>query len=298
MIPYELVIPSASRPHLLDETLRTLFLHLDQPPARVLLHDDAVFPDKQTLIAEILRERVPKTISTIFLSDSPPIFHGPSLQRLLGMVSTEYALYTQDDFETIRDLPITAALTLLDRYGLNQIRFNKRHTMDKKGREGEEFYKVEKWFDVEEWVDDENILLPTTIDPPGTRMRLPLCIADHFYFQTNLFRVAALKPVLDWWVSRGKAHGDFGEHMEVKVNNVFNGQMRHLHGDLGPEVPVLKPEDGDWNDAETRARIQKTFIWGRIGEPPFIKHLGTNPQDWALKRANRDPIPGQPPEEV
>ena len=46
MIPYELIIPSASRPHLLGRVLESLVQHLDQPPARLLVHDDAVFPGK------------------------------------------------------------------------------------------------------------------------------------------------------------------------------------------------------------------------------------------------------------
>lgn len=270
VIPYELVIPSASRPHLLDEVLRTLFLHLDQPPERVLLHDDAVFPGKREEVAAVLRARVPKDISTIFLADDPPIYHGPALQRLLSLVSTDYVLYSQDDHQAVRDIPVSRALDCLDWHNLNQIRFNKRDTMDKKGREGEEFYKVVQGFVLGQ---DE---------PP-----YPLCIADHWYFQTGVWRVAAIKPVLDWWNGPGRAYGAFTEHMEVKVNQVFNGEWRGKHPAFPIEVPILRGE-GAWNDPAVRARVHKTFIWGPIGERAFVQHLGTDAKDWALIRGNRE----------
>ena len=305
MIHYELIIPSASRPHLLDEVLRTLFIHLDQLPARVILHDDARFPGKQAEVADILRERVPKRIPTIFLADDPPISHGPAVQRMLGLVSTEYVLYSQDDHNVVRDLSVGPALRLLDRHRLNQIRFNKRDTMDKKGREGAEFFKVEKLFNgaFDHFdgrrvpIEPETIIALSNDGQPAKRVRTPsvdlcdlettLCVADHWYFQTGVWRVAAIKPVLDWWVSRPDI-GAFSEHMEVKVNQTFNGEWAKHHGALGPEVPILKPEDGAWNDPEVRARVHKTFIWGRIGEPKFVEHSGVDPKDWALIRGNRD----------
>lgn len=291
MIPYELIIPSASRPHLLDEVLRTMFARLDQMPARVLLHDDAVFPGRQWEVAQVLAERVPRSIPTILLQDDPPIKHGPSLKRLLDLVSTEYVLYTQDDHKVVRDLPIEPALSLLHQHGLNQIRFNKRDTMDKKGREGAEFFKVEKWFRCKglpyKWGQDA-IHGCRDADAKTLSELVPLCIADHFYFQTNIFRVSALKPILDWWMGPGRQHGAFDEHCEVKVNQTFNGQWLAQHGPLGPDVPILLPHDGAWNDPEVRARIHKTFIWGRVGEPRFVEHVGTDPKDWALIRGNRD----------
>jgi hypothetical protein len=285
MIPYELVIPSASRPHLLDEVLRTLFLHLDQRPTRVLIHDDAVFSGKQMEVREVIAERVPPEIPTIVLVDEPPICHGPSLKRLLDLVSTDYVLYSQDDHRVVRDLPVAFALDLLNRHGLNQIRFNKRTTADKKGREGEEFYKVEKKFllveserEHEAWYGKSGIRFSRD---------QTLCIADHWYFQTGVWRVGSIKPVLDWWAAHPEI-GAFSEHMEVKINQVFNGEWAKHHGDFGSEVPTLKAEDGAWNDPEVRARVHKTFIWGKVGEPQFVDHTGFDPKDWALVRGNRD----------
>lgn len=266
MIPYTLIIPSASRPHLLEKVLTSFFRHADQRPVKLLLHDDAVFPNKRGLVEAALLFAVPAEVPVVWQYDSPPIKHGPALHWLLDRVDTEYCLYTQDDHEIVRDLPIAEALGLLDRYGLNQIRFNKRDTLDKKGREGEEFFKVEHYFDG--W---------------------PLCGADHWYFQCGVWRVAAIKPVVDWWMSpEGSAQGAFGEWCEVKINQVMNGQWNHVIPKLGPHVPWIDlPEV--WNQPEIRARIHKTFIWGKIGEPRFVEHIGHLPEDWALERANRDP---------
>ena len=270
MIPYDLIIPSASRPHLLEPTLRGLMARVDVLPQRVIVHDDAVFPGKQEEIGRVVADAVPSTVPTVVMCDDPPLAHGPSLHRLLSMVSTEYAMYSQDDHEPVRPIPVASALNLLHLYGLNQIRFNKRDTMDKKGREGEEFYKIVKRF----FLYESGVV--------------PLCVADHFYFQTNVFRVAALKPVVDWWATDGGAYGAFKEHMEVKINQVFNGEWRKAHPAFPPEVPVLI--EGAWNDPEVRAVVQKTFIWGPVGEPAFVRHLGGHPRDAALIRGNRDPL--------
>jgi hypothetical protein len=265
VIPYEVIIPSASRPHLLARVLQSFFVHVDQPPVRVLLHDDACFPGKAAAVGDALHDHVPLAIDVAWAHDDPPIKHGFALHWLLSRVTTPYVLYMQDDHEVVRDLPVRWALNVLDTHRLNQIRFNKRDTLDKKGRDGEEFFKVEQAFG-----------------------DATLCAADHWYFQCGVWRVSAIKPIVDWWATEGAAHGAFGEHCEVKINQVMNGQWNHITPKLGPDVPWIDlPEL--WNKPEIRARVHKTFIWGRIGEPRFVEHIGHLPEDWALERANRDP---------
>lgn len=260
MIPYDLIIPSASRPHLLQQVLGTFFERTDQLPNRVIVHDDAAFKDRHKQIQDVLTHMVPADLMLIWTHDDPPIKHGPALKWLLDHVDTQYVLYTQDDHKIVRDLPVSKALELLDRHNLNQIRFNKRDTMDKKGREGEEFYKVEYTF------DDQ-----------------VLCAADHWYFQCGVWRVDAIKPVVDWW-ARPEAPGAFTEHCEYKINDVFNGKYGEI---FPPVVPCCIPSQ--WNVPVVRATVHKTFIWGKIGEPRFVEHIGHLPEDWALERANRDP---------
>ena len=296
MIPYTLIIPSASRPHLLDTVLKTFFEHADQLPVQLILHDDAVFPRKQDLIREVIEARTPKSVPFTYGNDDPPIKHGPTIHWLLKQVTTKYVLYTQDDHQIVRDLPISRALALLDRYQLNQIRFNKRDTLDKKGREGEEFYKVESAFSDDPaaserlWKTQRSSELPDwhcgEAGCDGHGHRVTLCAADHWYFQTGVWRVAAIKPVVDWWATEGGTYGAFAEHCEVKINQVMNGQWQKLIS-FPPPVPCCDP--AQWNDPSIRATVHKTFIWGKIGEPRFVDHIGFKPEDWALERANRDP---------
>ena len=86
------------------------------------------------------------------------------------------------------------------------------------------------------------------------------------------------------------ANGLVVHNCEVKINDVFNGKFRHLKT-FPASVPVSSPEE--WNDPEVRNAVHKTFIWGRVGEPRFVEHIGTEPEDWALERANRDPLKRQ-----
>ncbi len=272
MIHYDLIIPSASRPHLLQRVLRSFFQHADQWPIRLILHDDAAFPGRQREIVQVVDAETPPTVAKVLGGDNPPIYHGPTLKWLFDRVQTEYVLYTQDDHEIVRDLPIRKALHLLDGHGLNQIRFNKRDTLDKKGREGEEFHKVEYHFG--QGPDPLSDLAP---------FEQTLCAADHWYFQCGVWRVAAIQPVINWW-SRPDAPGAFTEHCEYKINDVFNGK----YGEFLPAiVPCCLPSQ--WNVPAVRATVHKTFIWGKVGEPRFVEHIGHLPEDWALKRDNRDP---------
>src|SRR3972149_6082863 len=113
MIPYELIVPSSSRPHLLERTLSTFFVHTGQFPERVIVHDDGGFPGKQKQVARLLVTQVPEEIPVVFRYDEDPMRHGPALKWLLDQVRTEYVVYTQDDFATVRRLPISRALGVL-----------------------------------------------------------------------------------------------------------------------------------------------------------------------------------------
>ena len=41
------------------------------------------------------------------------------------------------------------------------------------------------------------------------------------------------------------------------------------------------PYPQDALDPNVRATIQRTFIWGPIGEDRYIRHIGTDPKDWS-----------------
>jgi len=256
VIPYDLIVPSAARPHLLSAALMSLLGRVDQMPTRLIVHDDAAFPGRaeetRTTCESVARsQRLP----LVFTHDDLPLMHGPSLHWLLSQVQTEYVLYTQDDLLIVRDLPIVAALETMHRYGLHQIRFNKRPTME---------YKMF-------WRKKEFTFGDVT-----------LTIADHWYFQTGLWRVSRIKPVVDWWIMATGT--SFREHCEPKMNKAMNrevGEFNHwalANGYELPEQAYLAM------DPDTRAKVQKTFIWGPIGTDRYIDNLGDKPEDWALVR--------------
>lgn len=279
VIAYDLIVASASRPHLLGPTLQTYFRHADQPPARVIIHDDAVFPDQGDAVRQCIARDVPSRIPVTLICDDPPVRHGPALARLLAETQAKYVVYSQDDFRTLRPLPVAEALALLRICRLNQIRFNKRDTGAVKGEPGDPaaFHKLERWY-----VVDIDAVTDGLAPYPFKTM---LTTADHWYFQTGVWRVAAIKPVVDWWNASGP--GNFREHCEAKINMAFNGAYRGQHPPWPPDVPELDPLAGAWNDPVIRADVHRTYIWGPIGEKQFIEHIGGDPADWAHERTNR-----------
>lgn len=279
VIPYDLIVPSASRPHLLERVLHSLLEHVDQKPRMLIVHDDAAFPGRQHLVYEVVMQAArTHAVPVIVEAHDPPLNHGPSVHWLLQHVETPYVLYSQDDHIVVRDLPITRCLDVMQQHDLHHVRFNKRATMDYKG----EFKKIEVsyrrtrplWGTHTAWED------------------LTLCVSDHWYFQTSLWRVARIKPVVDWWMQH---HGaSFHEHCEVKVNRTFNGQIAEFgepwplpnalgHRTIDPTTGVRRAIDNPM-DPLVRQTYQRTFIWGKIGEERYIEHIGGDPADWALWR--------------
>jgi hypothetical protein len=264
-MPYDLIVTSASRPHLLARTLRSLLDMVDVLPVRAIVHDDAAFPGRLRAIEDVVEDEVAgRGIEATIRHSAPSVGLGPALHWLLAQARTPYVLYSQDDHVAVRKIPVSEAIGILDDYGLHQIRFNKRTTMDRKG----DFVKVEQRYG------------------PAT-----LCVADHWYFQTGVWRVSQIKPVVDWWYFYGP--GAFSEHAEAKLNDAMNG--RWAAPLVGPRTFPSDVYRADvigarelWMDPSERARTVKTFIWGPVGEPPYIEHIGTAPSDWANPRANRD----------
>lgn len=274
MIPYELIIPSASRPHLLDIALPSILRNVDQLPQRIIVHNDEAFPDRAMDTMEVVQgySRV-FDVPYVYQNDKEPLGHGPSLAKLLEQVGTEYALYSQDDLKVIRPLPITQCLEVMQQYELHHVRFNKRATMHGKGIGEARWYKKEFTYQ-----------LPKEATPEHPVPVLhTLTISDHWYFQTALNRVDPLRQVCRWFVQTSNA---FHEHCEMKINKAFNGQMDYD----GPGV--FRGENP--MDVDERAVQQRTFIWGPIGHDRYIDNLSTNPDDWALVR----PRGGQGPARV
>jgi hypothetical protein len=261
MLDYELIIPSASRPHLLVQTLESIMEQVDQRPQRVIVHNDEKFPDRLPLVNEVLHDLQVKYEGLVvtLLNDKEPIGHGPSIWTLLKQARTKYVLYSQDDLKVIRPLPIKMCLEIMDVHNLHHVRWNKRATMAGKGIGEARWYKREYSFAIP--------------DLEGNSLTYTLTVSDHWYFQTSMWRVEPILGVCEWWMGNSNS---FHEHCEPKINKVFNGQTNY--DGLG----VYRGNNP--MDQDGRATQQKTFIWGPIGEDRFIDNLGDNPDDWALLR--------------
>ena len=286
MLPYTLIVASASRPHLLRATLTTLLAAVDQAPFAIIVHDDAAFPGKQEEVQQIVAMAAP-VVPTLLLKNDPPILHGPTLNVLLEQVQTEYALYTQDDHIVVRPLPIREALAVMHEHHLHHIRFNKRDTMPYKETWQGRWYKVPLQFALHRECVHGVGLCTGSCDTPVT-----LTVSDHWHFQTSLWRVAQIRPVLRWFMDDLWEGCWFHEHCETKINTAFNGGVLRFPRDL-VELPPIDMAPGDRErDQLTRAKYQRTFIFGKIDEKAFIQHIGNKPEDWALPHA-REPYDGR-----
>ncbi len=257
---YDLIVTSAARPHLLRATLTSLLAHVDHPPARILIHDDAAFEPGSVLAThrwmqvKAMLSDLALPCETLLTHADPPRRLGMALVWLLANVTHDYVLYSQDDFVTVRDLPLQAAGDVMAHHGLHQIRFNKRATLGQK----------DTWQGV--WRKKE---FPFGAGAVCT-------VADHWYFQTGLWRVATIRAALAWLTATPERTALFAASPAEEVIN------RVMDGEYGP-IPGLTIPHNRWQarDANNRAQVQRTFIWGPIGSDRYIRHVGTDPVDFA-----------------
>ena len=269
MIPYELIITSASRPSLLRPTLESLLANVDQPPERILVHDDALYGDADERW-EVMKEMLASLAlpcELLVTHVSPPRRLGLALSWLLANVRTEYVLYSQDDFVTVRPLPVRAALSIMNVHGINQIRFNKRATLGQKDTWQGVWSKEERGFTVEQDAVDDGLATEVS--------RTVLTVSDHWYFQTGLWRASVIRAALAWLTATPERARLFAAtHAEVAINSVMDGVLGPI-----PGLSVPRPEAAA--DLETRRRVQRTFIWGPIGEDRYVRHVGVDREHWA-----------------
>lgn len=257
---YDLIVASASRPHLLLRTLTSLFAKVDVMPRRLIVHDDEVFPNRREMIEHVvvaavlgaMREPVPYVLE----HQSPPIRHGPALVWLLTQTDAEYVMYSQDDHEVVRPLPVARCLDVMRAHDLAHVRFNKRATLDYKDTWQGRWFKKEFRFAL----DSARLLGLSQV----------LTVADHWYFQTSLNRTATLRDL----VSRARTR--HGVAFEYRCEDKINAE---LDREIGWDVA---------RDPDVRATHARTFIWGRIGDDRYVEHIGGAREDWARPRDRLD----------
>lgn len=267
MMPYEIIITSSARPHLLQPTLESLLAHVDTPPQRILIHDDARFDDadERWLHTKTMLEGLPLPCEVLITHAAPPRRLGLALVWLLANVQTEYVLYSQDDFVTVRGLPLQQALATMEANHLHQIRFNKRATLGQK----------DTWQGV--WTKKEMVF--------GESDPVTCTVSDHWYFQTGLWRVSVIRAALAWLTATPERTALFaGCPAEVAINHVMDGAF-------GPIPGLSVPHHEDALDPMTRAQVQRTLIFGGIGEDRYIRHIGIEETDWAGDHARGEATP-------
>jgi hypothetical protein len=260
--PYELLITSASRPHLLRPTLESLLRRVEVLPQRVVVHDDAVFSGRKGAVNAAVVEAYTAVFGTdmtgwpvtLMHFADPPRRLGPALAWLMTQAQTPFALYSQDDFVAVRAIPIGRALDVMLVHALHHIRFNKRATMAVKDTWTGPWRKEERDF--------------VMLGQGDTSYTQRLTISDHWYFQLGLMRVAELRAALVFWTSTQERLERLAwREPETLINHYFD---RVRYGDAF-----------DARHPRTRAQVQRTFIWGPIGEDRYVRHIGGDPGDWA-----------------
>jgi hypothetical protein len=241
-IPYDAIVTSVSdRADLLARTLGTMMDMLDQPPERLIVHEDVRpgtrpgLPRADDALEEAARRH---GVRTRLIRTDPGTGLSLAMLRLLEEASTEFVLYTQEDFDFVRRVPVSDCLDTMRRHNLTHVRFNKRDTLAVKGAHRPPH---------ERWTKRE-------VELDGRK----LCVSDHVYFQANLTRRAVLlegfKELL-----LGSPGG------VARCEAAFNRWFNQKHGQGAGSA------DGD---QDKRERLLRTFIWGGVGEPRFVAHTG------------------------
>jgi hypothetical protein len=243
VIPYDVIVSSVhDRGDLLERTLRSMLQRLDQKPRTIIVNEDAradrPFVEGRTMrIIDGINRDFGVPIELI--EKRPGTGLAYALVRLYEYAATEFVLYTQEDFDFVRDVPIARCLEIMQRHALNHVRFNKRNTLPIKGHHHPD---RRKW-----WTKQE-------VEFDGQT----LCVSDHIYFQACLNRRALLLEGLKE-IMLGVPSGNV--RIEAAVNKWFNTK----HGGGCGSVN---------GDHAVRRDVLKTFIWGGVGEERFILHTG------------------------
>lgn len=230
---YEVAVTAVSeRADLFVRAMELLLGALDAPPARILVHEDVRPGSRPGGIGDWLRT---SSLPHEHRVADPPRGMGAGMVWCFERATTPIVLYTQEDWGAVRPIPVGTALALMQSCGLHHVRFNKRKTMRAKHADTDH-----PWEKVEVVIGGQ-----------------VLCVSDHWYTQTSLWRVAEALP--------GLRVAAVSTRTSEQFVAAFNAAMNAAHGD--PARP--------WNDQAMRHERLRTYIWGPVGEPRFVEHLGS-----------------------
>lgn len=229
MIPYEVCVTAVSdRVDLAERSMISLAKRVDQYPERALIHvdvrDESPWPPPDAVEGIECCYRL------------PPVGMGLAMLWLFENAKTEYVLYTQEDWLVLRDLPVRRTLELMDKHSLHHVRWNKRDTLPAKHDDNPD----KRWPKVEVTFDEQ-----------------VMCISDHWYTQTSMWRVSEALPIMREIAPKYPQAHEFVAR--------FNHAMNKRAGYKGRQ----------WCDPGFRHEKIKTYIWGPVGEPQYVKHIGS-----------------------
>ncbi len=242
MQPYELLVTAVSeRADLFRQTLDSLLAQVDQQPARIIVHEDVRAGSTPGNIGQWLTEaktggRIPDFLHKV---RTPAGGLGPAMAWCFAEAKTPLVLYAQEDWLTVRPVPVSACMALMEKHNLHHVRFNKRKTMRAKHAD-----TPNPWHKVE-------------VEFAGDETRQVLCVSDHWYTQLSLWRAGLVRDVLATCALKAPQANAFVAAVNHAMNMKFIGD------------PALAM------DQQQRHVKMRTYIWGPIGEPAFIKHLGS-----------------------
>ncbi|MEK7705634.1 MAG: hypothetical protein AAB426_11795, partial [Myxococcota bacterium] len=218
-----------------------LLANVDVKPTRLLVNEDVRPGTSPGRIEQWLQATADEHDIAVTHRATPAGGMGPAIQWLLRETRSPIVLHTQEDWLVLRPLPITRALSAMTASpsSVHHVSYNKRKTMRCKHEDKPDM----RWDKIEVQI------------PIGDGTSQTCCVNDHWRTQTGLWRVSRVLPAIEEHASRTPS----AHHFVPAINTWMNTR----YGD-----------DRMWNDQAMRHERLGTYIWGPIGEPAFIQHLG------------------------
>ena len=270
------------RNDLFVQSMESLLAMVDVPPSCIILHEDTrkhadtKKHDGQALAWLEEAKAAGRIEDFRHRCCTPAQGMGPAVVWCMETAAIRatgpFVLFTQEDWEFIRPTPVGRCMDLMEKHDLNHVRFNKRKTMPAKHADTDHpWHKVQVAF-----LEDGSMFYG--VDKDFVACREPgddvLCVSDHWYTQTSVWRIEPTLPTLRAAVEMNPAAHGFVP--------AFNHYMNLLAGNNSSK---------DWADQRFRHEKLKTYIWGPIKEKPFIRHLGSRRGTGHIKDHLAEPAP-------
>ncbi|MEO0398369.1 MAG: glycosyltransferase family A protein [Pseudomonadota bacterium] len=112
LTPFTIVVTSCGRFDLLERTMRSLYAHLDEAPARTIIVEDSGDDAVSDALSDV---GAPHEIE--FLINRPQLGQMAAIDRAYAMVRTPFIFHCEDDWEFFRTGFIGESRAVLDHHG-------------------------------------------------------------------------------------------------------------------------------------------------------------------------------------